>query len=61
MVSKRLRAFYLSNYSKFGADYNAHKTTETLINYTVCYLLVFINLSIRVLFLLILFLSNFFL
>lgn len=30
MVSKGLRAFYLSSYSKFGAGYNATKTTETL-------------------------------
>jgi len=36
MASKGLRATFLSTVTKFGVDYQASKTIETLISYTVC-------------------------
>lgn len=44
MASKGLRANNLSSYTEIDAGYNPSKTTETLINYTACWVLGFVIL-----------------
>jgi hypothetical protein len=45
MASKGLRAIVLSRYTKVEAGNNASDTPQTLIGYTACYLLAFINFT----------------